>query len=55
MSAECHRCGTDLVYRDWPVGECPVCEPEITDEMIERAAVRVVRRWPVGHLRSVPR
>jgi uncharacterized Zn finger protein (UPF0148 family) len=40
MSAECHRCGQDLVYPEgsWPVGECPVCEMRVTDEMVERAA-----------------
>lgn len=27
MSAECGKCGTDIVYPPgtWPVGECPVC------------------------------
>lgn len=27
MSAECHTCGSDLVYPEgtWPLGECPVC------------------------------
>ena len=27
MSAECHRCGLDIVYPvgTWPIGECPSC------------------------------
>lgn len=30
MSAECGRCGADIVYPvgTWPIGECPVCKPE---------------------------
>lgn len=27
MSAECHKCGADIVYPEgtWPIGECPEC------------------------------
>jgi hypothetical protein len=30
MSAECSKCGTDIVYPagTWPLGVCPVCPPE---------------------------
>lgn len=40
MSAECSKCGMDIVYPEgtWPVGECPVCDMRVTDEMIERGA-----------------
>lgn len=43
MSAECGKCGkcgTDIVYPEgtWPVGECPVCDMRVTDDMVERAA-----------------
>lgn len=39
MSAECHKCGSDLVYPEgmWPLGECPVCLP--TEE---RDALRIL-------------
>jgi hypothetical protein len=28
MSAECTKCGADIVYPlgTWPLGECPVCD-----------------------------
>lgn len=42
MSAECSKCGLDIVYPEgtWPVGECPACDRvvEITEDMVERAA-----------------
>lgn len=49
MSAECSKCGLDLVYPDgsWPVGECPACDhrTEVTEAMVERAAKALNDWW----------
>lgn len=39
MSAECHDCGSDIVYPEgtWPIGVCPVCE--------SNAEVERLRGW----------
>ena len=44
MGAECHDCGTDLVYAEWPRMECPVCSVQgQRDELAEAL------RWIVNN------
>ena len=44
MGAECHTCGSDIVYPvgTWPVGECPTCTRDARVRGWEDAAAKFV-------------
>jgi Zn ribbon nucleic-acid-binding protein len=42
VSAECLKCGTDLVYAgEWPSMQCPVCVTKDELELYRKALVRI--------------
>lgn len=44
MSAECSKCGMDIVYPDglWPVGECPRCSRDELIAILEREIAKPI-------------